>query len=95
MTNKTGSTFYTGVTNNLERRVHEHREKLVEGFTSKYNIVKLVYYEMCGDINSAITWEKRLKKWRRAWKEELIRKQNPEWRDLSEDWRRDPGSSPG
>lgn len=85
MTNKS-RTLYTGVTNNLERRVGEHKSKAIPGFTSKYNITKLVYYEEGSDINVAIAREKQIKGWLRAKKIALIESTNPEWRDLSEDW---------
>ena len=71
-----------GVTSNLIKRVYEHKNNLVSGFTQKYKIQNLVYYETTDDINSAITREKQLKKWKRAWKIELIEKTNPGWRDL-------------
>lgn len=85
MTNKS-RTLYTGVTNNLERRVHEHKEKIVSGFTSKYNITRLVYFEETNDVSIAIAREKQVKGWLRARKIALIESVNPEWRDLSEDW---------
>jgi putative endonuclease len=85
MTNKS-RTLYTGVTNNLERRVYEHKHKLLPGFTSKYNITKLVYYEAGDDISVAIAREKQIKGWLRAKKIALIENMNPEWKDLSEDW---------
>jgi len=85
MTNHSG-TLYTGVTNDLERRVFEHKHKLVPGFTSKYNITKLVYYEEGNDVNVALTREKQIKGWLRAKKIALIESVNPEWRDLSLDW---------
>ena len=78
-------TLYIGVTNNLKRRVYEHKNKLMEGFTSKYNLKYLLYFEETTDIKSAIQREKNLKKWNRDWKLELIRKTNPTFRDLSED----------
>ena len=81
LTNPTG-TLYTGVTNDLKRRVYEHKHKLVEGFTKKYNVKILVYYEIYNDAESAITREKRIKKWRRAWKLRLIEEKNPHWKDL-------------
>ena len=84
MTNKSG-TLYIGVTNNLNRRVYEHKEKLIRGFTSRYNLSKLVYHETCYDINQAIVREKQLKGWLRNKKIELIEKTNPYWRDLSKD----------
>jgi putative endonuclease len=82
LASKKNGTLYIGVTSNLVKRVHEHKYNLVEGFTKKYNVHKLVYYEATEDINSAITREKQLKKWKRAWKIELIEKNNPEWKDL-------------
>lgn len=85
MTNKS-RTLYTGVTNNLMRRVHEHKNKLVPGFTSKYNIKLLVYFESTSDVNEAILREKHIKGWLRAKKIKLIESMNPEWKDLSEEW---------
>ena len=85
MPNKSG-TLYIGVTNNLNRRVYEHKEKLIKGFTAKYNLSKLVYYETSYDINQAIIREKQLKGWLRKRKIELIEETNPYWRDLSKDW---------
>jgi putative endonuclease len=85
MTNRS-YTLYTGVTNDLERRVHEHKMKLVGGFTARYNITKLVYFETTGDIESAIAREKQIKGWLRRKKVDLIESVNPEWRDLSLDW---------
>jgi putative endonuclease len=85
MTNKS-RTLYTGVTNDLNRRVYEHKQKLIKGFTSKYNITKLVYYEEYNDINDAIRREKQIKGWSRKKKIELIESINPEWKDLSEEW---------
>ena len=84
LTNKGNRVLYVGVTNNLERRIHEHKEKLIEGFTKKYNVDKLVYYEATTDVKAAIEREKVLKKWARAKKEFLIKQQNPFWQDLSE-----------
>ncbi len=78
-------TLYIGVTSNRIRRGWEHRNSLVEGSTKKYGVHRLVYYEMHGDITSAITREKQLKKWNPAWKLQLIEKGNPEWRDLWEE----------
>ena len=86
LTNRTNRVLYTGVTNDLVRRVYEHREKFVEGFTKKYNVTKLVYYETTGDIESAIVREKQIKGWLRKKKITLIESVNPEWRDLSLDW---------
>ena len=85
MTNKS-RTLYTGVTGNLIRRVQEHKEKLIAGFTSKYNINKLVYYESTSSVHAALTREKQLKGWLRAKKIALIESLNPEWKDLSEEW---------
>jgi putative endonuclease len=79
-------TLYTGVTNNLERRVYEHKRKLVLGFTSNYNITKLVYYEEGNEVNTALAREKQIKGWLRAKKIAMIESINPEWRDLSLDW---------
>jgi putative endonuclease len=84
MTNKYNTTLYVGVTNNLIRRVYEHKNKLVVGFTSKYNLDKLVYYEVTESIESAILREKQLKNYSRAKKERLIYKLNPEHKDLYE-----------
>jgi putative endonuclease len=85
MTNKGNRALYTGVTNDLQRRVYEHKNKLVKGFTKKYNVIKLVFYEVCNDIESAILREKQIKGWLRAKKIALIESMNPEWRDLSLD----------
>ena len=85
MTNKS-RTLYTGVTNNLMRHVGEHKQKLIPGFTSKYNITMLVYYESTPDIHLAIAREKQIKGWLRARKIALIESNNPEWKDLSEAW---------
>jgi len=84
LTNKKYGTLYIGVTNNLERRIYEHRNKLVAGFTKKYNLDKLVYFEETNSIVIAINREKQLKKWNRQWKLELINKENPSWKDLAE-----------
>lgn len=86
MTNKTNKVVYTGVTNDLQRRLYEHKNKLIEGFTQKYNVNKLVYYEETSDIKIAILREKEIKKWRREKKDNLINTLNPEWNDLSNDW---------
>jgi len=85
LTNKSNKVLYIGVTNNLERRMYEHKNKLVKGFTEKYNLTKLVYYEVTSDIISAIKREKQLKNWHRDWKIKLINDFNPEWKDLSID----------
>ncbi|HBR09972.1 GIY-YIG nuclease family protein [Candidatus Bipolaricaulota bacterium] len=75
-------TLYIGVTNDLLRRVYHHKENIVEGFTKKYNVHNLVYYESYGDIQAAIIREKQMKKWKRQWKIKLIEKDNPSWKDL-------------
>jgi putative endonuclease len=76
--------LYIGVTNDLIRRTFEHRAKMIKGFTSKYNITRLVWFEIYDDPVSAISREKELKKWRRAWKVALIEQENPDWNDLYE-----------
>ena len=86
MTNKGNTVFYTGVTNDLERRVQEHKRREVEGFTRKYNVTRLVYYEVTNDIQSAIEREKQIKAGSRQKKIELIRNANSEWQDLAEKW---------
>ncbi len=78
--------MYIGVTNNLQRRLYEHKNQLVAGFTKKYNIHKLVYFEITTDILSAIEREKQLKGWKRDRKNELVESMNPKWEDLSEKW---------
>jgi len=82
MTNKRNTVLYTGVTNDLKRRVYQHKEKLVEGFTKKYNITKLVYYEIFDNIKNAILREKQIKGGSRQKKIELINSMNPKWKDL-------------
>jgi len=82
MTNKKNGVLYTGVNNNLLRRVAEHKKKIVKGFTEKYNLDKLVWYEQTNDIRVAIQKEKQIKRWIRKWKIELIEEKNPEWKDL-------------
>jgi putative endonuclease len=77
-----GGTLYIGVTNNLVRRVYEHRNDIVPGFTKKYRVHRLVYYEQFFDVENAIQREKRLKKWNRVWKIRLIEQTNPNWDDL-------------
>ena len=78
--------MYIGVTNDLQRRVYEHRQELVEGFTKKYHVHKLVYYEQTGDVKAALAREKQLKGWRREKKDALVEAMNPDWNDLSETW---------
>jgi putative endonuclease len=85
MTNWNNRVMYVGVTNDLERRLYEHKNKLVKGFTEKYNVNKLVYFEETGDVLSALAREKEIKKWRRQKKDALVRSVNPEWWDLSEE----------
>ena len=85
LTNKSNNVLYIGVTNNLERRMFEHENKLIEGFSKKYNLTKLIYFEMTEDAESAIRREKQLKNWHRDWKMNLINQFNPEWSNLSED----------
>ena len=82
LANKRNGTLYIGVTNNLQRRVYEHQQGLVEGFTKKYGLHHLVYHETTNDIHVAMQREKQLKKWSRKWKLELIEKDNPDWNDL-------------
>ena len=84
LTNKSNKVLYIGVTNDLERRMYEHKNKMVNGFTKKYNLAKLVYFEATADVKSAIEREKQLKNWHRDWKMNLIKEFNPEWKDLSE-----------
>ena len=86
MAGSRNGTLYTGVTSDLHRRVAEHKSGILPGFTDRYKVHRLVYYEVHGDIREAIAVEKRIKAWKRAWKVRLIEKINPKWRDLSEDW---------
>ncbi|MBR3803673.1 MAG: GIY-YIG nuclease family protein [Clostridia bacterium] len=86
LTNCNNKVLYTGVTNNLERRVYEHKNGTVEGFTKRYNVHKLVWFDCTSDIYSAIGKEKQIKGWTRAKKNALIKEMNPTWRDLSDDW---------
>ncbi len=85
MTNQACTVLYTGVTSQLPQRVWQHKNGTVPGFTSKYRLNRLVYYELCEDIRGAIEREKQIKSWSRAKKEALVRAMNPMWRDLSED----------
>jgi len=82
LASKRNGTLYIGLTNNLVKRVYEHKENLVPGFTEKYNVHHLVYYEQFTDIHSAIAREKQIKRWKRQWKLNLIEKMNPDWKDL-------------
>ena len=84
LTNKSNEVLYIGVTNNLSRRMCEHKNEEVEGFTRRYHLHKLVFFEEFSDINDAIACEKRLKRWTRAKKNALIESKNPNWKDLSE-----------
>ena len=85
LSSQRNGTLYVGVTNNLARRVWEHKNKKVEGFSKKYEIHHLVYYEIHENPESAITREKQIKKWNRLWKIRIIEEKNPEWRDLYQD----------
>lgn len=86
LTNWNDKVMYIGVTNNLERRLFEHQNELIEGFTKTYHVHKLVYFEETSDVRAAIAREKQLKGWRREKKNELVEIMNPTWKDLSEDW---------
>ena len=86
LSNKSNKVLYIGVTNNLERRLYEHKNKIIKGFTSKYNLQKLVYFEEFNEANLAIAREKQLKGWLREKKNALISSVNPDQRDLSLDW---------
>ena len=86
LTNQTDNVMYIGVTNDLERRLYEHKQHLIEGFTRNYRVDKLVYFEETSDVMAAIEREKQLKKWRRTKKNALVQQTNPLWRDLSLDW---------
>jgi len=85
LTSRRNGTLYVGVTSDLIKRIWEHKNKMIEGFTKKYHVDRLVYYEMHTDVEGAITREKQIKKWRRAWILQLIEKENPGWRDLYQD----------
>ncbi|HAL45290.1 MAG: GIY-YIG nuclease [Planctomycetes bacterium GWF2_42_9] len=85
LASKRNGTLYTGITNNLPRRLYVHKSKSLAGFTKKYNVHILVYYERHDSPETAITREKQIKKWNRQWKINLIEKENPNWNDLSED----------
>jgi putative endonuclease len=97
------STFYTGATSNLVLRVHQQRSEFFDGFTAKYGIKRLVWFEMHETMEAAILREKQIKRWKRPWKYDLINAVNPRWRDLAEDFgfpplpqgKADPGSGPG
>jgi putative endonuclease len=85
VTNKPNGTLYIGVTSNLVRRIQEHRDGTIEGFTRRYGLKRLVYVERHDEITMALQREKTLKRWLRAWKVRLIQEQNPDWRDLGDD----------
>ncbi len=86
MTNRKGGVLYTGITNNLTRRVYEHKENILPGFTRKYNLKKLVFFEETFDVHAAIAREKQIKGWLRKKKIELIELHNPDWKDMSDGW---------
>ena len=86
ITNTRNTVLYTGVTNNLERRIYEHKNKLIKGFSEKYNLNKLVYCEETNDVNAAIMREKQIKGWMRNKKNVLVNENNPTWNDISLDW---------
>ena len=85
LSNKKNGTLYIGVTSDLIKRIYEHKQKVIDGFSKQYGLDKLVYYEAITDITTAIKREKQLKNWNRAWKIELIEKENPEWNNLYND----------
>ena len=87
LSNWNNKVLYIGITSNLERRLYEHKMKLADGFTKRYNVNKLVYYECTCDVEAAITREKQLKGWTRSQKDTLINRENPQWLDLSENWK--------
>ncbi len=87
LTNWSNKVLYTGITNNLEKRLYEHKNKLVKGFTEKYNVHKLVYFDSTTDVKAAIAREKQIKSWTRRKKNALIESVNPQWVDLSDTWR--------
>jgi putative endonuclease len=86
LTNWNNKVIYVGITNDLARRVYEHKNKIIKGFTEKYNVKKLVYFEETQDVNTAIEREKEIKKWRREKKNRLVNSMNPNWDDLSSGW---------
>ena len=86
LTNWNHTVIYVGVTNDLQRRIYEHKQKIIKGFTQKYNITQLVYFEETSDVHAAIAREKEIKKWRREKKNKLVISMNPEWGDLSKEW---------
>ncbi|MBO9706577.1 MAG: GIY-YIG nuclease family protein [Caulobacter sp.] len=86
LASRRNGTLYVGVTGDLSRRVWEHREGRTPGFTQRYGVTRLVWYEAFADVNDAIAAEKRIKRWRRGWKLRLIEERNPQWLDLYETW---------
>ena len=86
LTNWNNQVLYVGITNNLPRRLYEHKHNLIKGFTEKYHVHKLVYFETTTDVKAAISREKQIKGWIRSKKNALVEQVNPHWRDLSEDW---------
>lgn len=86
LASKRNGTLYVGLTNDIERRIMEHKQKVVEGFTARYNVNMLVYFEEFESSEEAALRERRMKKWKRLWKLKLIEKGNPDWNDLSESW---------
>ena len=86
LTNQNNKVMYIGMTNDLQRRLYEHKNELIDGFTKRYHVHKLVYFEQTSDVNEAIAREKQLKGWLRAKKNALVETINPEWKDLSLDW---------
>ena len=86
LASRRNGTLHVGVTNDLVRRIYEHKSDLVDGFTKRYRVHLLVYHESTGDVTSAIQREKQIKKWNRAWKIDLIERENLRWDDLAADW---------
>lgn len=93
LSNWTGERVYTGVTSDLERRIFEHKNKLIDGFTKKYNLDRLVFFEIYSDPSTAISREKEIKAWRREKKNRLVESVNPAWTDLAQGWYEDPSGS--
>lgn len=87
LSNKKNGTLYIGMTDDIERRMFEHKHEIVEGFTKKYKLYKLMYFEQFQYVDDAIKREKQLKNWNRQWKIDLIETDNKEWKDLSSDWK--------
>jgi len=86
LSSKYNGTLYVGITNNLQRRINEHKAGLIKGFTKKYNVNRLMYFETFQNVSEAIKREKNIKKWKRSWKIELIESNNKNWVDLAKDW---------